>query len=65
MGTIIKCDLTLDKDQFNKYTEFLVWLKKDRELKVSEEKCPNCNQLWNGIECDHCSFDTGFDPYWD
>jgi len=27
--------------------------------------CPNCKQNWNGIECKHCGFDTGFDPHWD
>jgi hypothetical protein len=27
--------------------------------------CPSCKQEWNGIECKHCSFDTGFDPNWD
>lgn len=33
--TIVKCDLTLDKEQFDKYTDFLVWLKEDREKKNS------------------------------
>lgn len=33
---------------------------------VNEKKlCPNCNKPWNGFECHYCSFDTGFDPYWD
>jgi hypothetical protein len=27
--------------------------------------CPHCNLKWNGIICNHCNFDTGFDPYWD
>ena len=30
---IIKCDLKLDKEQFDKYANFLVWLKKDRKIK--------------------------------
>jgi hypothetical protein len=35
--TIVKCDLTLDKEQFEKYTDFLVWLKEDREKKKNGE----------------------------
>jgi hypothetical protein len=35
-------------------------------IQYKEHKiCPNCKQEWNGIECKHCSFDTGFDPNWD
>jgi len=29
------------------------------------KKCPNCKKAWDGIECNHCGMDTGFDPYWD
>ena len=36
-------------------------IKKKKKVK---KLCPNCNQEWNGIECKHCSFDTGFDPNW-
>lgn len=40
-------------------------LKKiDIEIKV-RKLCPNCRKEWNGIECNHCSFDIGFDPNWD
>jgi len=30
---VIKCDLLLDKEQLDKYTDFLVWLKNDRDKK--------------------------------
>ena len=29
------------------------------------KKCPNCNSIWDGIECNNCSFDIGFNPNWD
>jgi len=32
---------------------------------VKKLLCPNCKSEWDGIECDACSFDTGFDPNWD
>lgn len=28
-------------------------------------KCPNCGEPFDGIECDECGFDVGFDPLWD
>jgi hypothetical protein len=36
--TKVKCDLVLDDEQFDKYTDFLAWLKKDKEQKKKE--CP-------------------------
>lgn len=27
--------------------------------------CPFCKEIWDGIECDNCGFDTSFDPNWD
>jgi hypothetical protein len=32
----------------------------------SKKICPNCNQPWNGIECNSCGFDANcFDQHWD
>ncbi|MFA6335821.1 MAG: hypothetical protein WCX48_09795 [Bacteroidales bacterium] len=40
--------------------------EKKRKKKLAHVRlCPNCGKKWNGVECKHCSFDTGFDPNWD
>ena len=41
-------------------------MKTKKKKKIKTKKiCPSCHKPWNGIECKHCSFDTGFDPNWD
>jgi len=50
-------DLEFVRHILNKYIEGILYKR--------HKICPNCKQKWNGIECKHCGFDTGFDPYWD
>ena len=40
MKTTINCDLKLDKKQFEKYTDFLAWLKQDRTKTHTEFAVP-------------------------
>ena len=32
---------------------------------TKKKLCPNCKEEWDGIECNNCGMDTGFDPNWD
>lgn len=35
------------------------------DFECLDEECPNCGEDYNGIECNHCAFDTAFNPNWD
>ena len=46
---VIKCDLNLDNEQFDKYADFLKWLKIDKREKNKKMRVKNHNEKINEI----------------